>query len=58
MLREVKGWENPAVNHWQIVWVSVMILVGILNMYLVALVSEMVLKQVPEGTLTRQEAAA
>jgi uncharacterized protein YybS (DUF2232 family) len=58
VLREVKGWENPAVDHWQIVWVSVMILVGILNMYLVALVSEMVLKQVPEGTLTRQEATA
>jgi hypothetical protein len=57
VLHEVKGWENPAVNHWQIVWVAVMILIGILNMYLVALVSEMVLKQVPEGTLTRQEAS-
>jgi hypothetical protein len=56
VLTEVRGWENPAVAHWQIIWVAVMILVGILNMYLVALVSEMVLKQVPEGTLARQEA--
>lgn len=58
VLHEVRGWENPAVDHWQIVWVAVMILVGILNMYLVALVSEMVLKQVPPGTLDRQEASS
>lgn len=55
-VQQVRGWENPAVDHWQFVWVAVMILIGILNMYLVALVSEMVLKQVPEGTLARQEA--
>ncbi len=56
--RLVTGWQTPAVNHWQYIWIATMLLVGILNMYLVALVSEMVLKQVPEGTLIRQESAA
>ena len=58
VLRDVRGWEGPAVDHWQFVWVGVMILVGILNMYLVALVSEMVLKQVPPDLLERQEAGS
>jgi hypothetical protein len=53
----VKGWETPAVNHWQIIWIITMILYGILTMYLVALVSEIVLKQIPEQTLERQKAA-
>jgi hypothetical protein len=57
VVREVKGWETPAVDHWQIVWVCIMVFVGILNMYLVALVSDMVLKQIPEETLARQSAA-
>jgi uncharacterized protein YybS (DUF2232 family) len=54
----VRGWEPGAVDHWQIMWLGITVLVGILNMYLVALVAEMVLKQVPEGTLARQDAIA
>ncbi|HEX6508907.1 MAG TPA: hypothetical protein VF221_14865 [Chloroflexota bacterium] len=56
-IREVHGWEAGAVAHWQIAWICLMIFIGILNMYLVALVSEMVLKQIPEETLARQSAA-
>ena len=27
VLHEVRGWENPAVDHWQFIWVAVMILI-------------------------------
>lgn len=57
LIREVRGWETPAVNHWQYMWIGVMVLYGLLNMYLSVLVTEMVLKQVPEETLSRRRAA-
>jgi hypothetical protein len=53
----VKGWEAPAVNHWQYIWVGTMVIYGLLTMYLVVLVVEIVLKQVPESALARQKAA-
>ena len=57
MVSEVKGWEGPVVSHWQIAWIATLVLVGLLNMYLVVLVSDMVLKQIPEETLIRQRTA-
>jgi hypothetical protein len=56
-VHEVHGWEAPAANHWQLVWVATMVLYGLLTMYLVALVADMVLNQIPEQTLSRQKAA-
>jgi hypothetical protein len=53
----VKSWEGPAVNHWQFIWIGTMFLYGILTMYLVVLVVEIVLKQLPEQTLARQKVA-
>lgn len=57
VVQQVHGWQAPAANHWVEVWIAVMILYGLLNQYLVAVVSEMVLKQIPQQTLTRQKAA-
>ena len=57
VVHEVRGWEGPAVEHWQIIWLIVMILYGTLTIYLVALVSYMVLNQIPEQTLARQKTA-
>ena len=57
VVHQVQAWESPAVDHWQFIWLGVMILFGTLNMYLVALVSYMVLNQIPEQTLSRQRAA-
>jgi len=57
LVRTVRGWEGPAVTHWQLIWVGSLIMVGLLNMYLVVLGCDMVLKQNPEETLTRQKAA-
>jgi hypothetical protein len=56
-LHQVRGWEGPAVNHWQLVWLGVTVVYGLLNMYLVVLVADMVLKQIPEETLSRRKAA-
>ncbi|HCG02596.1 MAG TPA: hypothetical protein DEV93_18890 [Chloroflexi bacterium] len=53
----LKGWEGPAVSHWQISWIVTTIFLGFLNVYLVALVSDMVLNQIPEETLATQRAA-
>lgn len=57
-LHDVRGWESGAVAHWQYAWIGAMIVYGLLNMYLAAIVSEMVLKQIPEATLARQRMAA
>jgi hypothetical protein len=54
----VKGWEASAVTYWQVSWVVLMIFLAILNIYLVVLVSEMVLKQIPEETLSPQRVAS
>lgn len=53
-----KTWEAPAVAHWQYAWIGTMVLYGLLNMYLAAIVSEMVLRQIPDATLARQEKAS
>jgi hypothetical protein len=57
VIHTVKGWEAPAVDHWQYIWVATMVVYGWLTMYLVVLVVEIVLRQVPETTLARQKAA-
>jgi uncharacterized protein YybS (DUF2232 family) len=56
-LHDVRGWEAWAVAHWQVMWLGVTVLFGLLMMYLVVLVSEMVLRQIPEETLARRSAA-
>jgi hypothetical protein len=56
-INTVRGWETPAVDHWQYIWVATMFIYGLLTMYLVVLVVEIVLRQVPESTLARQKAA-
>jgi hypothetical protein len=56
-LRSVHGWEGPVVVHWQITWIALMVFIGLLNVYLVAIVSDMVLNQIPEETLSSQRAA-
>jgi hypothetical protein len=53
----IKGWEHWAANNWVYSWLGVMVAYGLLKMYLVVVVSEMVLNQVPEHTLARQRAA-
>lgn len=57
-VHRVQGWETLAVQHWQLSWVILMMVYGLLTMYLVVLVAEMVLRQLPEVTLTRQQTAA
>jgi uncharacterized protein YybS (DUF2232 family) len=56
-IHQVKGWEPALSSHWQLTWLGVMVLYGLLNMYLSALVADMVLKQIPEETLSRQKVA-
>jgi hypothetical protein len=56
-IHTVHGWEGPAVANWQITWIALMIFIGLLNIYLVAIVSDMVLNQIPEETLASQRAA-
>jgi len=57
VLHQVRSWEAVGVSHWQYGWLGTMVLYGWLNMYLVAIVAEMVLKQIPVQTLVRQRAA-
>lgn len=56
-IHQFQIWENTAAAHWQLVWIGIMILYGMLNQYLIVLVSEMVLHQIPEQTLSTQRAA-
>jgi hypothetical protein len=53
----LKSWEASAVLHWQISWVVLMMFLAFLNIYLVVLVSEMVLKQMPDETVVAQRVA-
>ncbi|MBV9279498.1 MAG: hypothetical protein JOZ41_05410 [Chloroflexi bacterium] len=57
VVHQVRGWEGPAVAHWQLIWIGTMAVYGLLTMYLVVLVSAMVLNKIPEQTLSRQVAA-
>jgi len=56
-LHEVTQAKLTVADHWQLAWIGTMVIYGLLNMYLVVLVSEMVLRQIPEETLEHQEAA-
>ncbi len=56
-LQQITEAKATVADHWQLAWIAAMILYGLLNMYLVVLVSEMVLRQIPEETLVHQEAA-
>lgn len=58
VVHQVHAWEGPAVEHWQFIWLGITILYGLLNMYLVALVSTTVLRQLPENTLAPQSVTA
>lgn len=51
-LDDAKAWSSL---HWQVGYGGSLLLLGYLTMYLAVLVSEMVLKQIPEHTLLRQE---
>lgn len=50
-LDDAKAWSSL---HWQVGYGGSLLLLGYLTMYLAVLVSEMVLKQIPEQTLLRQ----
>ena len=56
-IHSVRGWEAPAVAHWQYAWLATSVVYGLLTMYLAVLVTEMVLRQLPNQTLERQRAA-
>lgn len=57
-LSQLRGWQVWTVGHWQVAWIILMFLYGIITMYLVVLVSEMVLRQVPNWSLARQKRTA
>ncbi|HLJ66338.1 MAG TPA: hypothetical protein VKX16_03130, partial [Chloroflexota bacterium] len=56
-VHQVTSWKGPVTDHWQLAWLTTLVLYGLLTMYLVAIVSEIVLKQIPQQTLERQKAA-
>jgi hypothetical protein len=56
-IHQARQWEKYTADHWQLAWVLVAILYATLTMYLVALVSDAVLNQIPEQTQSRQKAA-
>jgi hypothetical protein len=56
VIHEMNVWKGSAAAHWQVAWVISLALLGILTMYLAVLVAEIVLRQIPEQTLTRQRA--
>jgi hypothetical protein len=51
------SWKGPATDDWAIAWLAVSLLYGLLNIYLAVLVSQMVLRQIPEQTFLVEEAA-
>jgi hypothetical protein len=57
VLHQVNLAKAATADHWVLAWVALMILYGLLTMYLVVLIAEMVLRQIPEETLAHQEAA-
>lgn len=56
-IHQVKSWEAPAVEHWQVAWIAVSVLYGYLVIYLAVLISEIVLRQMPPEALEVQRAA-
>ncbi|MGH2441971.1 MAG: hypothetical protein ACRDFX_02260 [Chloroflexota bacterium] len=52
---QAKAW---ATAHWVVPWFGSLVLLGLLTMYLAVLVSEMVLRQIPDETLESQRAVA
>jgi hypothetical protein len=52
-----QSWRDPVAENWPIAWLAVSLLYGLLNIYLAVLVSEMVLRQIPEQTFLVEEAA-
>lgn len=52
-----QSWRGPVTANWPIAWLAVSLLYGLLNIYLAVLVSEMVLRQIPEQTFLVEEAA-
>jgi hypothetical protein len=52
-----QSWRGPVSDHWIFAWIAVSFVYGLLNIYLAVLVSEMVLRQIPEQTLVVEEAA-
>lgn len=52
-----QSWRGPVATNWPIAWLAVSLLYGILNIYLAVLVSQMVLRQIPEQTFLAEEAA-
>ena len=56
-LQHIRTFERPLLDHWQITWMISSIIYGILTMYLIVIVIEIVLRRVPDQTLERQRAA-
>lgn len=56
-VRTWHSWQGPVTDHWPIAWLAVSLLYGLLNIYLAVLVSQMVLRQIPEQTFLVEEAA-
>ena len=57
VLRQLGEWQRFLTAHWQWAWLGSFVLYGLLTMYLVVLIAEMVLRQMPEETLERRKAA-
>jgi Predicted membrane protein (DUF2232) len=57
-IHQLKVWERVTADNWVLPWLGITFLYGFLQMYLVVLVSNMVLNQVPEQTLERQRVAS
>jgi hypothetical protein len=52
-----ESWKTPTVDHWVVAYLAISLLYGLLNIYLAVLVSQMVLRQIPEKTFLVEEAA-
>jgi hypothetical protein len=52
------SWRGPATDNWLAFWVALLVLSGVLTMYLAVLVTEIILGQLPENLLRRQEESA
>jgi hypothetical protein len=56
-IHQWQSWKGPVTANWPVAWLAVSLLYGLLNIYLAVLVSEMVLRQIPEQTFLVEEAA-
>jgi hypothetical protein len=52
------SWQGPVTDHWVVAWLGLMVLYGMMLVYLAVLVSQMVLRQIPEQAFSAEEAAA